>query len=118
MTRPPYDPAKKLGTAPGGWKHDRRTRQERGYGADWMRARKVIIQRDMALCQPCRRAGRVTPFTEVDHIKPKCQGGTDDHENLELICTNCHGRKTEKEAAAAQGRRVKPRIALDGWPEE
>ena len=110
-------PARKIGTAPGGWKHDRRTRQERGYGAEWQRARKVIIARDMALCQECKRQGKVSPFDEVDHIKPKFEGGTDDHDNLEGLCRACHGRKTEAEAARAQGRRVKPRIGADGWPE-
>ena len=81
------------------WRGNRGTRQERGYGAGWERIRKLVIKRDGAFCQPCLRQGRYTPFNEVDHIKPKSQGGDDDMGNLECICTPCHASKT-----AAEGR--------------
>lgn len=88
----------------GGWKDRAGTRQERGYGADWQRIRKSVIARDCALCQPCMRQGRVTPFEEVDHIIPISQGGENSVENAECICRACHNRKTAREAAA--GRRA------------
>lgn len=102
----------------GGWKGNRGTRQERGYGAEWQRIRKAVIVRDMGLCQPCLREGKVTPFTEVDHIKPKSDGGTDDHDNLQCICSPCHKDKTSIEGARAQGYRPRKTIGPDGWPVE
>ena len=99
-----------------GWKHDRRSRQERGYGARWDKLRKLAMDRDDWLCQPCKREGRATPAREVDHIIPKSQGGTDDLDQLQAICKTCHQEKTQREAAEAQGRKSKPRIGADGWP--
>jgi 5-methylcytosine-specific restriction protein A len=76
-----------------GWS-DRGTTTERGYGAAWQRLRVRILERDKYLCQSCLRAGRVTPATDVDHIKPKADGGTDDDGNLESKCKPCHDAKT------------------------
>lgn len=86
----------------GGWKDRRGTRQERGYGADWQQVRQVVIARDLGLCQPCRRQGRVTPYHAVDHITPRSQGGENTPENAECICRACHKRKTAREAAAGR----------------
>ena len=97
------------------------SRHERGYGSAWVKLREVIIARDLGLCQPCKREGRVTPFKAVDHIRPKSQGGTDEPDNLECICRACHDAKTHAESEAAKGRAPKqrPRFADDGrviWP--
>ena len=118
MLRPPTDKRK-----PGkrsGWLADRArgTRQQRGYGADWQRLRKEILERDGYQCQPCRRRGLVTAADQVDHIKPKARGGNDDPRNLQSICTKCHRTKT---ASESQGegtsksynlKRPEPRIPL------
>ena len=105
-----------------GWKTDRRSRQARGYGAAWDRARKAAMNRDGWLCQACRREGRVTPATECDHIVPKHKGGTDALDNLQAICAPCHKAKTEREAAEAQGRTHRAKMQFDDagfpiWPE-
>lgn len=95
------------------WQRDQRTTTERGYGWFWQKTRDRIARRDNYLCQPCLRRGRPTPFAEVDHIKPKAQGGTDDDDNLECTCIDCHKAKTTAEAAKAQGREVKQRPVFD-----
>ncbi|MBW7903016.1 MAG: HNH endonuclease [Rhodocyclaceae bacterium] len=82
----------------------RGSRHERGYGADWVRRRIVILRRDGGLCQPCLRAGRVTTATQVDHITPKSDGGTDAEDNLQSICADCHAAKTAAEAGGARRR--------------
>jgi hypothetical protein len=41
--------------------------------------------------------------TEVDHILPKAEGGTDDDTNLQTICKARHRIKTQAEAARARG---------------
>jgi 5-methylcytosine-specific restriction enzyme A len=94
------------------WDHGGKGRIERGYDHRWTKLRLVVLARDQHLCQPCHRAGRVTASEAVDHIIPKAKGGTDDLENLEAICESCHRDKT----TADQGKRVRLRIAEDGWP--
>ena len=94
------------------------SRQSRGYGARWDKLRLTILRRDMHLCQPCDRAGRVTPGHTIDHIKPKAEGGTDEPGNLEVICTPCHAEKTAEEAARAQRAlrdEGKAHTGADGW---
>ena len=74
----------------------RGTRQQRGYGASWDKARLRILRRDKGLCQPCLHCGRVTPAKQVDHIIAKSAGGTDDDKNLQAICLPCHKAKTAR----------------------
>ena len=103
------------GTDAGRGKHmawSRESRHKRGYGSAWVKLRAVIMRRDMHLCQPCKRAGRVTPASAVDHIMPKAKGGTDDLTNLQAICGPCHDAKT----AADEGRKQARKVGLDGYP--
>lgn len=94
----------------------RTSRHERGYGTAWDKLRKRILARDLHLCQRCKRAKRIKAGNQVDHIKPKAKGGTDDEGNLEVICGECHAEKT----AAESGRplREKRAISVEGWPVE
>lgn len=49
--------------------------------------------------------GRCTnPATEVDHILPRHQGGTDHAANLQALCPTHHRAKTQTEAATARWR--------------
>ena len=73
------------------------SRQDRGYGREWERRRKWVLDRDLHLCQVCLNAGRYTPASQVDHIVPKSRGGTDDLLNLQAICSECHKAKTAGE---------------------
>lgn len=94
------------------WHHAKQSRHERGYGSQWVKTRERIKARDLGLCQPCRKLGRVTPMTEVDHVTPKAQGGTEDDGNLQAICSDCHKTKTQAEAAHGQGHSIKPRTTF------
>lgn len=75
----------------------RGNRHERGYGKAWQAARRDALQRDCGLCQPCMARGHVTQATQVDHIKPKTEGGTDELDNLQSICAQCHNDKSRLE---------------------
>lgn len=101
----------------GNWQRNRASRQARGYGASWDRIRAVAMRRDKYLCQPCLKAGRVTPATECDHVVPKFDGGTDEIDNLQAICRQCHADKTQREAKKAQGCKEKIEYGVDGWPQ-
>ena len=85
---------------PSGWQSDRLrgNTTQRGYGASWQRLRAEVLLRDKGLCQPCLKAGRVTAAREVDHIKTKARGGTDELTNLQAICQACHAKKTARES--------------------
>lgn len=86
-----------------GWRSDkeRGNRHQRGLGSDYDRLRPHIVARDKGLCQPCLRGGVVRAFDQVDHIKPRSQGGENTPQNLECICTQCHTAKTAREARPA-----------------
>ena len=108
--------------AAGGWRGNTGTRHERGYGSTWDKLRKKVLERDMYLCQACKRDGILTPLGvkpydhAVDHIKPKAKGGTDDEDNLEGLCADCHDAKTEREAKEGQGARPRPQFDDKGFP--
>jgi 5-methylcytosine-specific restriction protein A len=61
---------------------------ERGYGKAW----RVIRAEFLAAHPVCIRCGGEA--TEVDHIVPKVQGGTDDWNNLQAFCKSHHTGKT------------------------
>jgi 5-methylcytosine-specific restriction protein A len=81
----------------------RGSRHARGYGTDWDRKRKRVLQRDNGLCQACKAMGRLQPGNQVDHRLPKADGGTDDEANLQTLCAPCHAAKTAGEAARGRG---------------
>lgn len=101
-----------------GWADKRRgSRHERGYGYAWDKLRLQILKRDSHLCQCPQCMGgevRVMVATQVDHIKPKAQGGDDSPDNLRAVSAECHRRITLEQ----QGKKPKPRveIGVDGYP--
>ena len=94
------------------WKHES-SRHERGYDSKWVKLRLRILRRDDGLCTPCRIKGRDTAATQVDHIIPKSQDGTDDWDNLQSICDACHKDKTAQEAT---GRKPRTQYDAKGFP--
>lgn len=100
----------------------RESRQARGYGKEWDKVRKQVLDRDFGICQPCQLAGRIHAGNEVDHIvskaKAKRLGWTDERtnhpDNLQTINKTCHIAKTQEEQGKAY--KPKPVIGADGWP--
>lgn len=74
--------------------------QGRG-GRPWRRIKAQVHERDLYTCQQC---GRVTMELECDHIVNQAQGGTDDLNNLQSLCKDCHSKKTQTESKIGQGR--------------
>lgn len=75
----------------------------RGYGWDWSRKRKRVLRRDGYICKALIECNGLARATEVDHVVPKFEGGTDSDDNLQAICTPCHREKTRREALRGQG---------------
>lgn len=80
---------------------DRKSRRPGGLNSSvWERLRRIVLQRDQFQCQVCKRFGKM----EVDHIIPSHKGGSNELDNLQAICKDCHIDKTEKEMYALRGR--------------
>lgn len=77
-------------------------------GRRWMRLRHVVLVED-PVCKICNRQ----PSVEVDHIIPVSKGGTDERDNLQGACAECHDEKTRKDLGI---KRVPVRIGIDGYP--
>jgi len=67
----------------------------RGYDSRWRKARALFLRRH-PLCVECKRKGKLTPATVVDHIIPHRGDMTLfwDQNNWQPMCRDCHDRKT------------------------
>lgn len=80
----------------------------------WRKVRAYHLKSE-SLCVFCREAGRLTPATVVDHIKPHRGNKTLfwDAANLQSLCKLCHD--SVKQSLENGKSKV---IGLDGWPIE
>lgn len=72
-----------------------RSRQERGYDAEYVRNRAIVMGR-AASCAGCGAPAQATD--SCDHRTPRHRGGTNEVSNLRRLCAHCHGRKTAQES--------------------
>jgi 5-methylcytosine-specific restriction protein A len=83
-----------------GYDQRRPSANKRGYGTEWGTLRRMVL-REEPLCRDIwgvhRKYRVVVPATEVDHIVPLEQGGTNERSNLQGLCHSCHSRKTVRD---------------------
>lgn len=84
----------------------RPTPRLRGRAGQKQRDRR--LKRTNYLCEDCLAQGRVTLADEVHHIIGLKDGGPDTDENTANLCVEHHLEREKK--------RVRRRIAVDGWP--
>ena len=66
---------------------------------EWRSVRRYQLEH-FPLCAECLKAGRYTPATLVDHIKPIREGGARlDMANLQSLCWSCHSQKSIEEGS-------------------
>ena len=66
---------------------------------EWKLAKKRHLQIE-PLCRECKKNGKFTKATMVDHIVPIKQGGSPlDDNNLQSLCWSCHSRKSAQEGS-------------------
>lgn len=53
----------------------------------------AIVMRDGPNCYICRQEGDARDPWEIEHVKPRAAGGTDDLENLALAHRSCNRAK-------------------------
>jgi hypothetical protein len=79
----------------------------RGHGSKWLRpsTRVRIYERDGYRCVWCvrmvvegRRRGADTSvrLASVDHVLPRCFGGSNEHRNLITSCVQCNSRRGDR----------------------
>ena len=72
--------------------------------------KKYIAIRDNFQCKgsvwyhECNSKGRTLLIHHIDHIIPRSMGGTNEHSNLQLLCTECHQAKSN------MGNLIRPRL--------
>jgi 5-methylcytosine-specific restriction endonuclease McrA len=54
-----------------------------------------LFDRQGGVCARCREP--LVGSFDVDHINPRSRGGSDDLDNLQLLCISCHRKKTALE---------------------
>lgn len=54
----------------------------------WQKLRMMVLERDLFVCSYC-----CDPATQVDHVIPVCQGGTNHPRNLLASCARCNQSK-------------------------
>jgi hypothetical protein len=61
---------------------------------EWRKLRAMIFRRDKYICSSC---GSRNTKLELDHIVPIAISKSDEHDNLQTLCKDCHSRKTGKD---------------------
>ena len=71
-------------------------RPKPGERAAWPRGLRARLRREQrGLCVYCRGKFRLNP-SHIDHIIPVDQGGSNERENLQLLCAPCNLRKSDR----------------------
>ena len=84
--------------------------KSRSADAKWKKTVKRILNRDSHQCRIRFVGICIGLASEVDHIIPVTQGGSDHDSNLESACRPCHLAKTSDEGHVAAGHKPKGRI--------
>jgi 5-methylcytosine-specific restriction protein A len=67
----------------------------RGGSTRWWRTIRATALRETPLCPHCAAEGRVALSAEAHHIVPKSQGGTDQLDNIAVMCAAHHRQLTQ-----------------------
>ncbi len=75
------------------YQQKRGSSSKRGYDHRWRKIRKMYLSGNL-LCVECLKKGLLVEATEVHHIIPIMNGGTNDYSNLMALCKSCHSKIT------------------------
>lgn len=81
------------------WNIKRGSSTKRGYGSQWKMIREGVLNAYKSLhgdvCPGYKVESHESTDLTVDHITPKAYGGTDDVNNLQVLCRACNSRKKD-----------------------
>ena len=68
--------------------------------SDYYRKNKFIenIKDGLYSCEQCSFTSPLRSMFDIDHIRPRSEGGGNGSENIQVICPNCHREKTVLES--------------------
>ncbi|MEC9268528.1 MAG: HNH endonuclease signature motif containing protein [Pseudomonadota bacterium] len=70
------------------------------------KVKRRVLDRAGDCCEGCgRKVGPGGEAYQIDHVLALINGGTNTEDNLQVLCTGCHGLKTKEDVA------VKAKIA-------
>jgi RNA-directed DNA polymerase len=62
-----------------------------------------LLKNQKGRCAICHKEFQTGDLWEVDHIRPKCEGGKDTYDNLQLVHAHCHDQKTRMDGSQNRG---------------
>ena len=75
--------------------------------------KEAILERQKKRCRSC---GDELRYPEIDHIVPLCQGGSNDFNNLQALCSECHNDKTQKEESGShRSHTIQSQLSIGMW---
>ena len=77
-------------------KYDRDSNTNKRYGRTWKQIRAAFLSAH-PLCEICNHDGRLTPATVAHHKIKITDGGTNDWNNMMVLCQECHSRLHAKQ---------------------
>lgn len=86
------------------WSRDKRQDRLRGRP---LQRRRASYFAEHPLCAQCETEGAIRTAMILDHIIPLSEGGSDDPDNWQGLCRQCHDEKTKAESARGAYRRRK-----------
>jgi RNA-directed DNA polymerase len=61
-----------------------------------------LLKSQKGICPICQSYFKTGDLLEVDHIIPRCKGGKDTYNNLQLLHAHCHDKKTASDGSNTQ----------------
>jgi 5-methylcytosine-specific restriction endonuclease McrA len=58
---------------------------------DWPSRRREVWERDCGQCRVCRQPVKLSNC-DIHHLTPRSKGGSDEIDNLLLLCKPCHAK--------------------------
>lgn len=86
--------------------------------------RKIVRKECNYSCQICHKQDdKNNPTFQIHHIQPKSEGGTDEKDNLTLLCPDCHKaihgiRTQESDKSSKHKKRITINPILETIPQE
>ncbi|WP_034937748.1 group II intron reverse transcriptase/maturase [Gloeocapsa sp. PCC 73106] len=69
-----------------------------------------LLKQQKGKCTICHKEFQHNDMWEVDHIIPRCKGGKDTYDNLQLIHAHCHDAKTRIDGSLRKGTRDRSQV--------
>jgi RNA-directed DNA polymerase len=74
-----------------------------------------LLKKQKGICPICKDKFKTGDLLEVDHILPRCFGGQDTYDNLQLLHAHCHDNKTRTDGSQnSQAKRSKKSKSPNG----